>query len=71
MKIECRNAMLLGDMNISILMNHAQQVEGDNLREHDMENKKARFGNSYYSQQKFSGGNRLQGHKKFSAPAPS
>ena len=31
-KIECRNAMLLGDMYISRLMTHAQQVEGDKLR---------------------------------------
>ena len=30
---ECRNAMLHGDMNISSLMTHAQQVEGDKLRE--------------------------------------
>ena len=29
-KVECRNAMLLGDMNISRLMTHAQQVQGDN-----------------------------------------
>ena len=44
--------MLLGDMIISRLMSHAQQVEGDNLREHAKENKKARIGNCDYSQQK-------------------
>ena len=32
-KTECRNAMLLGDMNISRLMTHAHQVERDKLRE--------------------------------------
>ncbi|KAH0636085.1 hypothetical protein KY290_036497 [Solanum tuberosum] len=41
-KTECRNAMLLGDMNISRLMTHAQQVEGDKLREQAKETKKAR-----------------------------
>ena len=63
--------MLLGDMNISRLMTHAQQFEGDKLREKAMENKKARTGNYDYSQQKSSGGNRSQGQQKFSAPAPS
>ena len=48
-KTECRNAMLLGHMNISRLMTHAQQVEGDKLREHDKENKKARNRNYDYS----------------------
>ncbi|XP_015076028.1 uncharacterized protein LOC107020250 [Solanum pennellii] len=42
---ECRNAMLLGDMNICRLITHAQQVEGDTLREQAKENKKARIGN--------------------------
>ena len=32
-KTECRNAMLLGDMNISRLTTHAHQVEGDKIRE--------------------------------------
>ena len=36
--------MLLGDMKIYMLMTHAQQVEGDKLREHDKENKKATNG---------------------------
>ncbi|KAH0682275.1 hypothetical protein KY289_020027 [Solanum tuberosum] len=40
------------------LMTHAQQVEGDKLREHDKDNKKARTGNYEYSQQKSGGGNR-------------
>ena len=31
-KIECTNAMLHRNMNITRLMTHAQQVEGDKLR---------------------------------------
>ena len=49
-KTECRNAMLLGDINISRLMTHAQQVEGDKLRERAKETKKARTGNYEYSE---------------------
>ena len=30
-KSECRNSMLLGDINISRIMTHAQQFEGDKL----------------------------------------
>ncbi|XP_049394543.1 uncharacterized protein LOC125858785 [Solanum stenotomum] len=41
-RTECRNVMLLEDMNISRLMSHAQQVERDKLREQAKENKKAR-----------------------------
>uniref|UniRef100_M1DY50 Gag-pol polyprotein n=1 Tax=Solanum tuberosum TaxID=4113 RepID=M1DY50_SOLTU len=48
-KTECKNAMLLEDMNISRFMTHAQQVEGDKLREQAKENKKARIGNYDYS----------------------
>ena len=48
---------LFGDMNISSLMTHAQQVEGDKLREQAKENKKSRTGNYDYSQQKLGGGN--------------
>ena len=55
MKTECKNAMLVGDMNISRLMTHAQQVEGDKLRGKVKENKKARIGNYDYYQQKSSG----------------
>ena len=51
-KIECRSAMLLRDMNMSMLMTHVQQVEGDKIREHAKENKKARTRNYDYSQQK-------------------
>ncbi|WMV37333.1 hypothetical protein MTR67_030718 [Solanum verrucosum] len=51
-KIECRNDMLLGDMDISRIMTNTQQVEGDKLREMIKENKKARIGNYEYSQQK-------------------
>ena len=48
-KVECRYAMLLGDINISRLMTHAQQVEGYKIMEHAMENKKARAGNYDFS----------------------
>ena len=48
-KTECRNAMLLGDMSISRLMTHAQQVEGDKLRKHVKENKKAKTGKYDFS----------------------
>ena len=44
--------MLLTDMNIARFMTHAQQVEGDKLREQAKENKKSRTGNYDYSQQK-------------------
>ena len=54
-KTKCRNAMLLGDMNISRLMTHAHQVEGDKLKEQAMENKKARTGNYDYSKKKSGG----------------
>ncbi|KAH0697968.1 hypothetical protein KY289_015450 [Solanum tuberosum] len=37
-KTEFRNKMLVENVNISRLMNHAQQVKGDKLREHAKEN---------------------------------
>ena len=40
-KTECKNAMLLGDMNISWFMTHAQHIEGDKRREHVKEIMKA------------------------------
>ncbi|WMV25251.1 hypothetical protein MTR67_018636 [Solanum verrucosum] len=55
----------------SMLMTHARQVEGDKLREHAKDNKKARTGNYEYSQQKSGGGNRSQFQQRSSAPAPS
>lgn len=39
-KTECRNGMLMVNMNISRIMTHDQQVEGDNRTKHDQENKK-------------------------------
>ena len=63
--------MLLGDVDISRLMTHAQKVEGNKLREHVKENKKSRNRNYDYSQHKLSGGNLSQGQPKFLAPDPS
>ena len=57
--------MLLGDINISRIMLHAQQVERDNLREQAKENKKARTGNYDYSLQKWGGGNHSHNQQKF------
>lgn len=70
-KTKYRNVMLLGDMNISKLMTHAQQVECDKLMEQAKENKKDRTGIYDYSQRKSGGGNRPQGQQNFSALAPS
>ncbi|XP_049406124.1 uncharacterized protein LOC125869719 [Solanum stenotomum] len=70
-KTECKNAILLEDMNISRLMTHTQHVEGDKLREHAKENKKARTGNYDYSQQKSGGEKCLQSQQRSSNPALS
>uniref|UniRef100_M1DZ91 Retrotransposon gag protein n=1 Tax=Solanum tuberosum TaxID=4113 RepID=M1DZ91_SOLTU len=70
-KTECRNVMLLGDMDISRLMNHAQKVEGDKLRKMDKDNRKARTGNYEYSQQKSGGGNPLTFQQPSTFPVPS
>ncbi|KAK4724192.1 hypothetical protein R3W88_026971 [Solanum pinnatisectum] len=48
----------------------AATVEGDKLKEHAKENKKARTSNSGYSQQKSGGGNCSQFQQKSSAPTP-
>ena len=63
--------MLLGDINISRIMLHAQQVERDNLREQAKENKKSRAGNYDYSQLKSGVGNRSKSQQNFLDPAPS
>ena len=52
-------------------MTHAQQVEGDKLREQAKDNKKARTRNYDYSHQKSGGGNHSQVQQKFLAPSPS
>ena len=67
-KTECKNAMLLGYMNISRIITHAQHVEGDKFREHSKENEKARTGNYDYSQHNSSGGNRSQFQQKSLTP---
>ena len=52
-KIECRNAMLLENVNICRLMSHDSQVNRDTLREFAM-HKKVRTRNYEYFQQKSS-----------------
>ena len=54
MKTKCRNAMLPGYMNISRLITHAEQVQGDKRMEHAKQNKKAGTRNYDYSQQSVS-----------------
>ena len=70
MKTKCKIDILLGDMNISRLMTHARQVEGDKLREQANKNKKARSGNYDYLQQKSGGINCSHGEQNFLSPAP-
>ncbi|XP_015068820.1 uncharacterized protein LOC107013423 [Solanum pennellii] len=69
-KTECRNAMLLGDVNMPMLMNHAQHVESDKIREHAKENKKAKTRNYNYTQQKSGSGNRSQSNQKLYPQQP-
>ncbi|XP_049372832.1 uncharacterized protein LOC125837803 [Solanum verrucosum] len=61
MKIECRNAMLLEDMNISRFMTHSQQVEDDKLREMTKDNKKARTRKFRQDQNGRTSGSKSQG----------
>jgi len=49
-KTEWSNAMLLEDLDISKIMNHAQQVEEDKLREMAKDSKKARIRNYEFFQ---------------------
>ncbi|KAK4737141.1 hypothetical protein R3W88_000838 [Solanum pinnatisectum] len=69
-KTECRNTMLLENMNISRIMTHAQQVGGDKLREQAKDNKKASTGNYEYSQHKSGSQNYSQFQQKSSTPTP-
>ncbi|KAH0723877.1 hypothetical protein KY290_005311 [Solanum tuberosum] len=54
-----------------LMKTECRNVEGDKLREHAKDNKKARTGNYEYSQQKSGGGNCSQVQQKSSALAPS
>ena len=57
---KCRTAMLNRDMDISILIMHAQQIEAEKMKERERVNKKARIGQFDYGQNRSGGGNCLQ-----------
>lgn len=68
---ECRTTMLTGDMDITRLMTHAQQIKTENIKEREKRNKKARTGLFEYGQPRSGEGNHLQFQVHSSMPAPS
>ncbi|KAH0758100.1 hypothetical protein KY290_021593 [Solanum tuberosum] len=58
---ECRTAMFIGDMDISRLMVHAQQIEEEKLKEKSREVKKAKTGDRNFSHARSDG----QGRPRF------
>lgn len=58
-------------MDLSRLMVHAQQIEQENLKKQERENKKDRIGSFRFTQPRSEGGNNSLSYQKSLAPALS
>ena len=54
--------MLNSDMNLSRLMNYSKQIEEQNIKRREKQNKRARIGSFNFAQPKSEGGNHSQFH---------
>uniref|UniRef100_M1DCU0 Gag-pol protein n=1 Tax=Solanum tuberosum TaxID=4113 RepID=M1DCU0_SOLTU len=67
---ECRTVMVIGDMDTSCLMVHAQQIEEEKLKENSREVFRARIGVGNFSNAKFEGQVGLDFDKGFLVKIP-
>lgn len=63
--------MLIKEMDLTRLMVHAQQIEEQQTKEKNKENKRAKKGSFNFTQPKLEGGNHSQFYPKSLAPASS
>lgn len=50
--MKCRIAIFIGEIDISLLKSHVQQIEAEKLKKYERESKRARNGQFEYSSQK-------------------
>ncbi|KAF3628232.1 hypothetical protein FXO38_28343 [Capsicum annuum] len=68
---ECSTTMLIKEVDLSRLMDHALQIKWQKFKEKEKENKRARISSFSFAQSRSESCNRHQFHQKYSALAPS
>lgn len=69
--IECRNAMLFKEMDISKQMDHAQLIEEEQIKKKEIKSKRDKICSLNFCQQRSDQENYSQFHQKYSSPTPS